>query len=265
MNEWRWGAVLSAILVGVGGFYWYVHNYGKTPAPVEATAAPAPELPPPPPAVPAEPDYPVPPVAVAAPLAELDASDAPFRAALLQLSAKLDEWLVPELLIRKIVATVDNLGRDRAAINLRPVKRAPGEFRVNVAGAERWTIAADNEARYAPAVAVFAALDANALVALYFRWYPRFQKAYADLGFPGRSFNNRVVAVIDSLLATPEPAGALLLAKPKVYFEYASVDLESLPAGQKLLLRIGAAQRATVKAQLRAIRAAIVAGQAEAH
>ena len=44
-------------------------------------------------------------------------------------------------------------------------------------------------------------------VALYARLYPLFQQAYEELGYPGRYFNDRLVEVIDDLLATPEPTG----------------------------------------------------------
>ena len=40
-------------------------------------------------------------------------------------------------------------------------------------------------------------------MALYVRLYPLFQRAYEELGYPGQYFNDRVVEVIDSLLATP--------------------------------------------------------------
>jgi hypothetical protein len=67
-----------------------------------------------------------------------------------------------------------------------------------------------------------------------------------------------MVAVVDHLLATPEPAGPLALrlpevqgpvqpARPWVMYEYADPVLQRLSAGQKLLLRLSDGQRARVK------------------
>ena len=38
---------------------------------------------------------------------------------------------------------------------------------------------------------------------MYKQYYPLFQQAYVDLGYPEGYFNDRLVEVIDHLLATP--------------------------------------------------------------
>jgi hypothetical protein len=43
-----------------------------------------------------------------------------------------------------------------------------------------------------------------------------------------------------------------------VFYEYADGDLESRSAGQKLLMRMGAANERTIKAKLRELRAEII-------
>jgi len=65
------------------------------------------------------------------------------------------------------------------------------------------------------------------------------QQAYINLGYPDGYFNDRVVEVIDHLLATPQPDGPVLLTRPHVLYEYADPDLEALSSGQQLLLRMG--------------------------
>jgi hypothetical protein len=52
--------------------------------------------------------------------------------------------------------------------------------------------------------------------------------------------------------------GPIQLTQPKVFYEYADPKLESLSAGQKLLLRMGAANEAIMKVKLREFRKAIV-------
>jgi hypothetical protein len=101
--------------------------------------------------------------------------------------------------------------------------------------------------------------DAAGMEDLYRRFFPLFQKAYVELGYPQGYFNDRVIEVVDHLLATPEPEGPLMLVRPHVLYEYADPDLERLSPGQKLLLRMGNEHRTTVKQKLREFRSRIVA------
>ena len=115
-------------------------------------------------------------------------------------------------------------------------------------------LSAQNAARYAPYVSGFEAIRTDAMVAMYKRYYPLFQQAYVELGYPNGYFNDRLVEVIDHLLATPEVAGPIRLKQPKVLYEFADPDLEERSAGQKLLIRMGTANAARVKAKLKEIR-----------
>jgi hypothetical protein len=65
--------------------------------------------------------------------------------------------------------------------------------------------------------------------------------------------------VIDSLLATPQPAGSLQLTRPNVMYTFADPTLEARPAGQKLLLRMGPDNAAAIKSKLTELRAIITA------
>jgi hypothetical protein len=103
------------------------------------------------------------------------------------------------------------------------------------------------------------AVPTDKLVAVYLRFYPLLQRQYETLGYPDGYFNDRVVQVIDHLLATPEPEPPLLIAQPRVLYEFADPALEDLSAGQKILLRMGAENRRTVKSKLREIRKGLVA------
>ncbi len=156
-------------------------------------------------------------------------------------------------LIRNIVATIDNLPRSKAAPRLWPVQPTSGALATMSAG-DNLVIAADNSTRYAPVVALVHAIDSKQLVAIYVRFYPLFQQAYRDLGYPDGYFNDRLVAVIDHLLATPSVRQPIALVQPKVLYQYADPELEALSAGQKAMLRIGPENAAVVKAKLREIR-----------
>jgi hypothetical protein len=179
---------------------------------------------------------------------------------------KLADWLITHQLLRRLVATIDNLPRNARTEARRPLRPPSGPFVVTrevedtVTGTERITLAPANFARYNIPVEMLARTDPANAVAAYRRLYPQLQKAYEDLGYPGRYFNDRVVEVIDDLLATPEPTGPILLEQPKVLYRFADVDLESRSAGQKLLLRMGVGHARVVKEKLKAIRT-LIAGK----
>jgi hypothetical protein len=171
--------------------------------------------------------------------------------------APIEQYLVPQNIVRHIVATIDNLPRHKLAVELRPVKPTPGQTATTAQG-DLVTLSSDNYQRYAPFVHVVQTVDVKALAVVYQRLYPLFQQAYEDLGYPGKYFNDRLVEVIDHLLATPEVQGPIQLTQPKVFYEYADATLEGRSAGQKLLIRMGPANERAIKAQLQALRAQIV-------
>ena len=186
--------------------------------------------------------------------ATLKTSDLAMREALASLfEGKLPAFVQPINLIRNIVATIDNLPRSKAAPRLWPVQPTSGALATMNAG-DNLVIAADNSTRYAPAVALVHAIDSKQLVAIYVRFYPLFQQAYRDLGYLDGYFNDRLVAVIDHLLATPSVRRPIALVQPKVLYQFADPELEALSAGQKAMLRIGPENAAVVKAKLREIR-----------
>ena len=187
--------------------------------------------------------------------ATLETSDPAIRDALASLfnGNKLPDFVQPMHLIRNIVATIDNLPRSKVAPRLLPVQPTPGALSTTNAG-DNLVIAPDNSARYAPAVALVHAIDTKQLVAIYVRFYPLFQQAYRELGYPDGYFNDRLVAVIDHLIATPDVKPPIALVQPKVLYQYADPDLEALSAGQKAMIRVGPDNAAVLKAKLREIR-----------
>jgi hypothetical protein len=168
------------------------------------------------------------------------------------------DYLLPENIIRHLVVTIDNLPRQKVAVDKRPISPAAGSFMAH--GDElHATIDPQNYARYRPMVAVVSKLDMRELAAVYVRFYPLFQHAYQDLGYPNGYFNDRLVQVIDSLLATPQPAGPVDLVRPNVMYTFADPALESRPAGQKLLIRMGPDNATAIKTKLMELRAAVTA------
>ncbi|WP_126537577.1 DUF3014 domain-containing protein [Aerosticca soli] len=202
---------------------------------------------------------PAPAPASTAVLPALEASDEDTLASLLTLFGEgLRGLVVPDELIRRIVATVDALPRTALPVRLLPLRTPPGAFRVNRNADGTLTVAADNAQRYAPYVQLAERADPQAVAAWYTRHYPLFQQAYRELGYPHGEFHQRLLTAIDDLLAAPEPRQPPTLVQPKVYYAYADPALESLSAGQKLMIRMGPDNEARLKAKLRALRAALV-------
>lgn len=233
---------------------------------------PAPELPPPPPpatpvapppAAPTGPQFPLPePEAPAeAPLPKLGESDATVLQALTTLmgSPLLQKMVRAEDIVRRIVATVDNLPRDHYAQRLSPVQPVPGTFATQGREGER-TIAPENARRYEEHVRTLEKLDPARVAEAYRKFYPLFQEAYVELGYPGGYFNDRLVAVIDHLRQAPEGDKPYRVEAPKAMFEYADEDDEARSSGHKLMMRMGSANAKRVKAWLAAFRAQIVQG-----
>ena len=251
------GVAVAVVVLAAGSWYYLQSRHAATPAPAVT--------PPPPAAEPAEPaiQHPLPEgqgEAPTAPLPSLADSDEAIGNALAQLvgPTAAKDYLLPESIIRHIVVTVDNLPRQKAAVQKRPTNPVSGSFMAN--GDElHATLDPQNFARYQPWVAVIDKLNMRQLVAVYVHFYPLFQQAYLDLGYPNGYFNDRLVQVIDNLLAAPQPAGPISLVRPNVMYTYADAGLESRSAGQKLLMRMGPENSARIKAKLTELRAAITA------
>jgi len=171
--------------------------------------------------------------------------------------------------VRRCVATVDNLTRTHAPAHLWPVNPAAGRFSTSEQGGQV-VISADNELRYIPFVLLLESADVTRSVALYRSMYPLLQQAYEELGYPGRYFNDRLVEVIDHLIAAPELTspvliepvtvrGPMQLARPWVHYAFADPELESLSAGQKMMVRAGVVNERRLKAKLAEFRAALTA------
>lgn len=165
--------------------------------------------------------------------------------------------LLRDHLIQRLVTQVDTLDKPSVPPTALAARPLPGSLQVDAGeGGER--IAATNAARYAPYVQAFTALDPATVAATYKRFYPLIQQAYVDLGRPQGYFNDRLVAVIDHLLDTPEPAQAPRVERDeRGRYRFVDPDLQARSIGQKALLRMDVAQARAVKQQLRAIRSAI--------
>jgi hypothetical protein len=261
---WAAAGVVAAALIGVGIYY---RMRGPRPAPTATAPVPRMAAQPAPTPLPssttqaAAVQHPIPAQSATPrtpPLPPLNHSDAMVVGALNRLIGHpaVARFLVPKNVIRRIVVTVDNLPRAKVSAHLRPIKPTPGKTLVDRQGGIT-TLSARNFARYTPFVAVVSRINVKALARLYFRLYPLFQQAYQSLGYPHKYFNDRLVQAIDSMLATPAVSGPIDLVRPHVFWQFSNPRLQGLPAGQKLLIRMGPRNAAVIEAKLRQFRALI--------
>ena len=255
--------ILLALGAGVALWY-YWSQMSEVTVPVAAEPEPAAAKPPPTigplhPVAPAQPEPGPQPELV--PLPPLGESDEYFRLGLVDLfGAPLQTWLADSGIIQRVVATVDNLPRSHVAERIRPLGNLQDSFLVDSqdASGDYW-INTDNYHRYDLLIDLALSADVNDVADLYRRFYPLFQTAYVDLGYPDGYFNDRLVEVIDHLLETPEVDGRIALVRPHVLYEYQDPDLEAMSSGQKLMLRMGSDNAARVKARLSEFRTLITA------
>jgi len=272
-----WTAVVVVLLLLGAGALWWRWSQQQAPvqvAPAASTAAqePAPtDMAPAPPLGDAGPQNPI--DTPEAPLPPLASSDSQVTALLTELFGKKNVVSMLQLdgFVRRFVATVDNLPRDHAAPRMWPVHPMGKRFTVNGNG-ESQAIALDNGSRYTPLILMSESVDPARAAKIYAGLYPLFQQAYEELGYPGKYFNDRLVAVIDHLLRAPEPEGPLRvklievkgdqpMERPWVHYEFVDPKLESLSAGQKMMVRVGLVNERRLKARLSAFRAQIATGE----
>lgn len=255
-KKWLYYAIPAVVAVGIGAALYYGRSHRQAeqqqisqPPPVtqpEATPAAEPPV-----------RNPVEETAPPKPLPTLNDSDPSMQESLSSVFGNgLAPFLVPKNIVRHTVVTIDNLPRKKTAVQMWPVKPIGGEVLATSEG-EQYTLSADNYARYDRVVKIVQNADTAQVVTLYKQYYPLFQEAYTSLGYPDGYFNDRLVEVIDHLLAAPDLTGPVQLKRPSVNYEFVDPELEQLSSGQKLLIRMGSANAAIVKDKLRQLRQAI--------
>ncbi|ODV14255.1 MAG: hypothetical protein ABT20_00670 [Rubrivivax sp. SCN 70-15] len=268
MKRVAWVLVVLALAALIGAAVWFWRGRAEPPvavstAPPAATVATG-QVTQPAASEPAAVQHPV-----EAPAAEpaLTATDLPAALDELLGHKAVLSWLLTDDFARRVVATVDNLGRSFAPSAMWPVHTTAGRFQASERGG-RLVVDADNALRYTPFVLFVEAIDVDRAAALYRRMYPLLQQAWQDIGYPKGYFNDRLFEVIDLLLATPEAGDTIALrltevqgpipsTQPWLRYRFADPAFEKLSAGQKILLRMGAVNERRLKSRLAAFRLAL--------
>jgi hypothetical protein len=274
-----WPVAIVAVAVALAVLWWSTAKQAA-PLPEPTAVQPMTEMTEP---AAAGPDMAAPaldPSASAVPPAELQPVEIPVAALPLaadQISSALTTFLGNKAALtffqldgfsRKFVATVDNLGRSHAPPVAWPINPTEGRFTVQPHDGAT-VVSSDNGLRYTPLVLLLENLNVGLAVDLYVRMYPVLQQTYVELGYPNRQFNDRLLQVINHLLATPtapqvmavqltEVKGPIPSVRPWVRYEFADPAFEALSSGQKIMLRIGSVNQNRLKARLSALRQEIL-------
>ncbi|MBV8210745.1 MAG: DUF3014 domain-containing protein [Burkholderiaceae bacterium] len=250
----RSGNVLRGVLIVVmlaaaaAAFYWFVLREKPAPPPPPVAPALPAAAPAPPPPQPAE---------TGPLLPTLAESDTEMLQALTRLlGTGAESLLLRPGVVHRIVATVDNLPEDKVPQQVLPVRSPGGTFQTANQGGSV-AISPANAARYSRYVTLVTQLDIAGLVTTYRHYYPLFQQAYRELGYPKGEFNDRLIEAVDDMLEAPQPPPPVALVAPRAMFDYADPDLQDASAGQKLLMRLGPENEGRVKAKLRELRRAL--------
>ena len=159
---------------------------------------------------------------------------------------------------RRLVITVDNLPREHVPSQLRITRGVPELLRVKKEG-ETITLDPSNYERYDRIISYVEKMDARKIGRLYAKFYPLLQRTYEETGFPEERFHDRVLAALDDMMDAPRPTGPIRLVQPKVLYRFEDDHLESLSAGQKIMIRVGPDNAARLRKVLARVRAAIAA------
>jgi hypothetical protein len=189
----------------------------------------------------------------------LSTSDAVVRelAASLSANPKLAAWLVNEDLVRRFVTSVDNIASGVSPQAQLEFLRPAEGFEVDEKGGEIFVIDPSSYRRYDLPAQVFASFDTAGTVALYSELKPLMDEAYAEIGPRGRSFDNRLDAAFDQLLAVPVLKGPVRVNQLVVTYAWADEELEQMSSAQRHLLRMGPENVSLIQSKLEELRAAL--------
>lgn len=155
-------------------------------------------------------------------------------------------------------ALVDALGRGIILRKMLPIEPLGQAFSVERQG-DMLFMGADSYRRYDSHTDAIAALNVGVMVETFHTLRPLYKQAFEQLGLDPDDFDNAVIRALDMILATPEIEGPIALNTKSVVYIYADPALETLPAVQKQLLRMGPDNIRRIKQTARALREGLLA------
>lgn len=179
-------------------------------------------------------------------------SDEVVKAEIKLFSPRTLSLLTNEHILRKFVRAVNALDDGGLVNQFRPFAQPATPFAVEAKGAG-WAIAPSNYKRYQPYIDAAESLGSQRLVQLYLQYQPLLEEAFQELGVDKKNFDSTLKRALETIASAPDTDASLALVRPSVLYQYQNPELESLPAAQKLMLRIGQENRTRVRKLSKAI------------
>ena len=169
---------------------------------------------------------------------------------------ELAAWLVNEDLVRRFVASVNNIADGRNPRQnlefLRPIDVSrPSTATGAWSSIRRATTATTWWPMWWPR------WTPTGLWPCFAELTPLIDDAYAEISPPGSRFDDRLTAAFDELLPVPVVDGDVEVEQKVLTFAYFDVELEGLSPAQRQLLRMGPDNVRKVQAKLRELKDAL--------
>ncbi|MCC5824918.1 DUF3014 domain-containing protein [Alkalimonas sp.] len=191
-------------------------------------------------------------------LPALNDSDAEVRQSLLQLPWQpgLAGLFVREDMLRRLVVLTDNISRGQISSDHLVLETPDQPFAVRQQG-EQLSLDPAGFSRYEPYLTLLESVPVPAQVALLRHYQPLLDEAFAELGYPDKPFEYRLLQAIDYLLAQPVMDGVFELELPSVMYHFSEPHLEAMSDVQKQLIRIGPDNQRRLNQHLTKLRLAL--------
>lgn len=167
-------------------------------------------------------------------------------------------WLKEEFVVARTVAIVNSLDQAAPGLKTWPLQPLPGEPRTQEIESGTLLWSEGNSGRYDPLMAALDAAEPAEAARLYTEYYPLFQQAWEGLGESPAFFNDRLIEIVDHLLATPAVDRPVEVEPYENRFHFADESLQEQSWGRKLMIRMGPEHERHVRSWLGDFRAALV-------
>lgn len=191
----------------------------------------------------------------------LATSDVVVRELVAEISShpKLAAWLVNEDLVRRFVASVNNIASGVSPQAHLEFLRPKEGFEVDEKQNGVLVIETGSYGRYDLIAQVFSSLDTEGIAALYRELEPLIDEAYAEIGPANADFEDRLDKAFDLLLAVPVLEGPAEVEQLILTYAWADDELEALSGAQRHFLRMGPENVSLIQGTLGELRAALAA------
>jgi hypothetical protein len=164
------------------------------------------------------------------------------------------QHLAESQFIRKFVVLIDGMSRGDIPSRDLPVLPPKSTLSVSEQGEEFYRLDPASYTRFNLLVNTLVSIDSEQAVERFRLMVPLFETAYAELGYPDRTFTRALQDAFDNVLAARVPEREILLIRPSVNYYFADPGLESMSDLEKLLIRMGPDNAAKLQRKAREFR-----------